>query len=215
MSKTGPLADVLGGLADDAEQTFGLTGERHHAHAHQFLLQAVIQSRLGKDGRIGVIEILQQVLLHRRHVVHRLGHEPGQFLEAGETVELERIELCLAFRRMGNAGLNLAFGLDFNLAQLTAQADNVFGQVEQRTLQAAHLAFDPGPRNRQLTGLIDQAIDQVGPNAQRCPLAAGLGVAFALGQRQWPATRSGSAASVVGSTSSRHFLRPGAQALDG
>ena len=174
--EVGPLAQFLGGLANDAEQTLGLTGERHHAHAHQFLLQAAIEARLRDDGRVGIIEVLEQVLLHGRHVVDRLGHEAGELLEAGKAVEFERVEIRLPIVRLGDPRLNLALGLNFDFAQLTTQTDDVFRQVEQRALEAEHFAFDPRPRDGQFAGLVDQSVDQIGPDTQRCALCTGLGI---------------------------------------
>jgi hypothetical protein len=76
-------------------KALGLAGERHHAHAHQLLLQATVKAGLGENGRIGVVKVLEKVLLHGRHVIDRLGHETGQFLEARKAVEFKRIEVRL------------------------------------------------------------------------------------------------------------------------
>ena len=78
--------------------------------------------------------------------------------------------------RLGDPRLNLAFGLNFDFAQLTAQTNDVFGQIEQRPLEAAHFAFDSRPRDGQFAGFVDQSVDQVGADAQRCALRASLGV---------------------------------------
>ncbi len=132
-----------------------------------------------ENRRIGIVKVLQQILLDRRNVVDRLGHEAGQFLEAREAVEFQRVEIGFAFRRMGNTRLDLRFGLDFDVAQLAAQTNDVFRQFQQRALQAAHFAFDPGPGDGQLARFIDQTVDQVGTNAQGRPLTRRL--AFAVG----------------------------------
>ena len=42
---------------------------------------------------------------------------------------------------LGQAGLHLGVGLDFDFAQLVAQADDVFGEVEQGAAQGAKFAF--------------------------------------------------------------------------
>ena len=62
--------------------------------------------------------------------------------------------------------LHLAFGLDLDLAQLRAQAVDVLGQVEERGLDAAHVALDPAARDRYFARLVDQAVDEVGAHAQ-------------------------------------------------
>jgi hypothetical protein len=179
--QVGAFANLLGRLADDAVKAFRLTGEGNHPNAHQRLLQTAVKARLGKNGRIGVVEVLQQILLYRRHVIDRLGHEAGEFLEARKTVEFQRVELGLAFGGVSDVSLNLAFGLNFNFTQLAAQANDVFSEVEQRAFQAAHFAFNPGSCNRQLTRLVNQTVNQVGTDPYRCLLtpASASGSAFA------------------------------------
>jgi len=174
--QVGAFANLLGRLADDAVKAFRLTGEGNHPNAHQRLLQTTVEARLGKNGRIGVVEVLQQILLHRRHVIDRLRHEAGEFLEARKTVEFKRVELGLTFGGVSNVSLNLAFGLNFNFTQLAAQANDVFGEVEQRAFQAAHFAFNPGSCNRQLTRLVNQTVNQVGTDPYRCLLTTRLGI---------------------------------------
>ena len=99
-------------------------------------------------------------------VVDRLGHHPRQFLEAGETVEFERIEVGVLLIGLRDARLHLRLGLNLDLAQLPAQTNDVLGQVEQRLLQAAHFAFDSGARNRQFACLVNQAVNQLGADTQ-------------------------------------------------
>ena len=185
----GAFADILGGLPDDPVKTVGLAGERNHPDGHQFLLQAAVQTRLGDDRRVGVIQVFQQVLLYRRNVVHRLGHEARQFLEAREAVEFERIELGHAF--VGHPRLNLAFRLNFDFAQLAAQTNDVFGQIKQRALQVAHFAFDTRPGNGQFAGFVDQPVDQIGTHAQRTALCRSgrIGLALRFAEVGWQGSR--------------------------
>jgi len=81
---------------------------------------------------------------------------------------------------LGDTRLDLAFGLDFNLAQLPPQTDDVFGQIEQGPLEAAHFTFDARPGNRKLARLVDQTVDQVGPDAESCALRASLDIMVAV-----------------------------------
>jgi hypothetical protein len=164
--QVGALAGILGGLAHHAVQSFGKAFEGHHAHAHQALRQFAGEARLGGDGGVGVVEVAQQVLLHGGDVVHAFGHHPRHFLEAGETVELERIEFLRAFGCQRLLRLHLGFGLDFHFAQLIAQADHVFRQVEQRHLEGQQFAFDAAAGDRDFAGFVDQLVDQVGAYAQ-------------------------------------------------
>jgi hypothetical protein len=80
-------------LADDTIEAIGDAAERDHAHRHQLLLYFAVQTRLRDDRRVGVIEVLEQVLLDGGDVIDRFGHHPRQFLEAGEAIELEGIEI--------------------------------------------------------------------------------------------------------------------------
>ena len=129
--QVGALAGILGRLSHHAMQAVGQAFEGHHAHAHQALRQFAGETRLGDDGRVGLVEIAHQVLLHGRDVVHAFGHHPRHFLEAGEAVEFERIELQRTLAGQGLLRLHLGLGLDLDLAQLLAQANHVFRQFEQ------------------------------------------------------------------------------------
>ena len=73
-------------------------------------------------------------LLDRHHVVQALGHQPGELLQARIAVELERVELALLLVHHRQARLHLAVGLDFDLAQLVAQARDALREVGERLL---------------------------------------------------------------------------------
>ena len=135
--------------------------------------------------------LLQQRLLDGRHVVDALGEAARQFLEARVAVELQRIEASARLVDHRHARLDLRLGLDFDLAHLRAQADHAVGQLEQVALERAQLALDAGARDRDLAGLVDQTIDQVGAHAQHRALR---GFAFAPAPRAAAARRRGGAA---------------------
>ena len=172
--KVGPFAEFLGGLPHNTVETLGLAGEGHHANTHQLLLQLAVHSRLREDGRVGVVQVLEQVLLHGGDVVDRLGHHPGQFLEAGEAVEFERVEAGERFVGNGCARLHLRFGLNLDVAQLAAKPDHVFREVQQRAFETDHFAFDPGAGDGEFACLVNQLVDQVGTNPQRGFLRGGF-----------------------------------------
>ena len=111
-------------------------------------------------------------MLHGRHVIDALGHHPGQFLEAREAVEFERIKLHI-LHGVCLLRSHLALGLNFNFADLVAQPDDVFGEFQQRYFNRTHFAFDTCPRNCHFTGFIDQFINQIGAYAQM-HLGAGM-----------------------------------------
>ena len=115
-------------------------------------------------------------MLNRGHVIDALGHHARQFLQTGVTVHLQRIEIGMYRFGLRDAGLHLHVGLDLHLAQLVAQANDVFGEVEQGAALGTQFAFDAGARNADLAGFIDKAIDQIGAHAQRC--GGGVGTLF-------------------------------------
>ncbi len=159
------LVDFLRCLARDAEQALGDAGKLHHAHPHQILLQVARQARLRHQIGGRAVDRLGQVLLHRSDVVDAFGHHAGQLLQAREAVELERIEFAIG--RMRHARRDLRFGLDFDFAQLVPQAHDVFGQLAEGSADCADVGFEPRTRNRHFTGLIDQAIKNIGTHAHQ------------------------------------------------
>jgi hypothetical protein len=63
--------------------------------------------------------------------------------------------------------LHLRLGLDFDLAQLRAQARDVVGEFLHGRLEGAHFAFDPAARDGDFARLVDQAVDDVRTHAQQ------------------------------------------------
>jgi hypothetical protein len=57
--RTGKSTDDLAQGAYQVISAFGDTAERHHADRHQFLLHVTVQSRLCKDCRVGVVQVLE------------------------------------------------------------------------------------------------------------------------------------------------------------
>ena len=116
--------------------------------------------------RIGVIEILEQGLLDRRHVVHAFDERARQLLEACESVELERVEFLIDGLDRRHARLYLRFRLQLDLAYLSPQPDHAVRELEQVRFQRAQLPFDSGSRDGHFTCLVHQAIDDIRANAQ-------------------------------------------------
>ena len=116
-------------------------------------------------------------LLDGGHVADALRHHPGEFLEAGVAVHLQRVELGGMGLDLGQAGLHLGVGLDFDFAQLVAQADDVLGEVEQGAAQGAQFAFDAGARDADFARFVHKLVDAAGFDAQLG--ARGLGGDFA------------------------------------
>ena len=112
--------DLIAGLPGEA---LHMALERHHARAHQAVLQLRDRARLlgQKIGRI-LRQGLKE-LLDARDIARRLGECARELLDRRVTVELERIEIA----PMRDAALlvtvkNLRLGLDLKLAQLLLQA---------------------------------------------------------------------------------------------
>ncbi len=93
--EVGALVELLRGRAQDPVQALGQAAERHRADREQPLLHLARQPRLREQRRVGVVEVLEQRLLHRRHVVDAFGERARQLLEARVAVELQRIELAV------------------------------------------------------------------------------------------------------------------------
>ena len=136
------LVDFFRSLPRDAIQTFRDTGELHHAHAHQILLQITRQTPLRGQVVAGIVDGACQILLHRADVVDAFRHHAGQLLQARKTVEFERIEFAIGGVR--HARRDLRFRLHFDFAQLDAQARYVFRHFRQGLAQGADFGFKLG-----------------------------------------------------------------------
>src|SRR5437879_2193677 len=84
----------------------------------QILLQVAVQPRLGEQGFLRFVDRIDEVAVHRRYVADALRHEPRHFLEAGEAVEFERVEIALCLLGELKARLHLRLRLDLDLAKL-------------------------------------------------------------------------------------------------
>ena len=135
------LARFLGRLAHHAVEALGEAFELHHAGAQQVVLQVARQAGLGHELVFGGFQAALQGALHGGHVVDRLGHHPGEFLEARVAVELQRVELLGGGPRGFHPGGDLGLGLQLDVAQLLTQAVEVLGQVGQGTTDLADLAL--------------------------------------------------------------------------
>ena len=118
MSSLTCLPVSLDGLAHHAVQALGDALELHHAGAQQVALQFARLAGLGDQVVLGRLHGALQVALHGGHVVHRLGHHAGEFLHAGEAVELQRVKPGLRILGLRQARLHLGLGLQFDVAQL-------------------------------------------------------------------------------------------------
>ena len=160
------LVELARGRAQDPVQALGQAAERDRPDREQALLHVARQARLREQRGVRVVQVLEQRLLHGRHVVHALRERSRELLEARVAVELERVEALVRLGDRAHPRLDLGFGLDLDLAHLPAQPDHAAGELEQVRLERAQLAFDARTRDRDLAGLVGQPVDQVGTHAQ-------------------------------------------------
>ena len=102
-----------------------------------------------------------QVSLHGRNVVNRLSHHPGQFLNAGETVKLERVESLRRVFGLCQAGLHLGLSLHFNIPELMPQSIQIACQFAKGTAKLPESGIKPGTGDHHFTSLIDQTVEKL------------------------------------------------------
>jgi hypothetical protein len=119
----GLLARVQRGLPHDARKTLHVALERHHARAHQAVLQ------LGDGAPLLLQQVLRiarqrfQQLLDARDVIGRLRQRARELLDGGIAVQLQRVEITAVAAGLGLVPVqDLRLGLDLELAQLLLQA---------------------------------------------------------------------------------------------
>jgi hypothetical protein len=99
------------------------------------------------------------------------------------TVELQRIERLVGVLGLGQARLHLGLGLQLDVAQLQTQPVQVAGQIFERPAQGDQFALHPGARDHDLTGLVHQAVKQLGPDPDRCTGAGSQGSRYRQGRQ--------------------------------
>ena len=136
----GALVGIGGGLAHDARQPLHVALERHHAGAHQSVLQLGDRARLQLQLILGVAHQALEQLLEAGHVVGRFGQRARVLLDRRITVELQRIKSLPVARLLVVPVQDLRFGLDLELAQLFLQSRDgarELGEVEFHRARAA------------------------------------------------------------------------------
>ena len=145
----GALAGIGRSLAHDARQALHMALERHHARAHQAVLQ------LGDRARL----LLQQILrlghqgleqpLEAGHVAGRFGQRARELLDRRVAVQLQRIEFLPVPGLVVVPVQDLRLGLHLELAQLLLQARDGARELAQIELDRAQLLLEA--RARMLT----------------------------------------------------------------
>src|SRR6185437_13622066 len=173
-----PCATRSGGASQGTAQVRHHGLERHHARAHQAVLQIGVHPRLLQQQRFGLARLVIQDVLDRSQVGHRLGQRARVLLQVREAVEFQRVErgafagfvLALVARQ------DLGFGFDLELAQLFAQAQHRLVQFDQVEAEVADLLLQARAIDRGLACGIDQRIEQVGTHADQFRGRVHLGI---------------------------------------
>ena len=121
---------------------------------------------LGVELVVGAIQRALQLTLHRGHVVDRLGHAAGDFLDPGEAVELQRVKSLLGVARQRQARLHLGFGLQLHVAQLQSQALQVGAQLGERAARGGQRTLYTGAADHDFAGFVDQSVQHIGGHTQ-------------------------------------------------
>ena len=191
----GLLARVGRDLPHQAAEALHVALERHHARAHQAVLQ------FGDDARL----LQQQVLRFARQVLEqafdaadvadRLGERARQLLDRRIAVELQRIEVGATRMLFLVPMQDLRFGLQLQLAQLLFQARHGAAELGEVELDRADLLLQPRAEDADFAGVVEQRVEQVGVDARE--FLAFLRLRLAARQRQCGLLRRG----LLGSTS--------------
>ena len=173
------LADLEGGLADDARESLRMLRERNHARAHEPVLEFGSHARLLHEQALRILRGVRHQLLDAGEVAQRFGQRARELLQRGVAVELERIEIAMAWILVLVSESDLRLRLQFELAQLFAQARNCLRQLAQVEVDGAELLLEPSAEDADLAGVVQQALEQRGVDARelaplaRCRRAAG------------------------------------------
>src|SRR5690606_14825449 len=103
-------------LADETRETLDVALERHHARAHESVLQLRHDARLLQEQVLRLARQILEQALDAGDVAHRFGERPRQLLNRRIAIELERIEIGAIRMLFFVAMQDLRFGLELELA---------------------------------------------------------------------------------------------------
>ena len=161
----GALAGFGRRLAHDARQPLHVALERHHARAHQAVLQLRDRARLLLQQVLRLLHQALQQPLDARHVARGLGEAARELLDGRVPVQFQRIEFGAMPGFLLVTVQDLLFGLDLQLALLFLQTRHGARQLAEVEFDRAHLLFEAGARNADLAGHVQQLIEQLGIDA--------------------------------------------------
>ena len=158
----GALAGVVRRLAHQTRQALHMALERHHAGAHQAVLQ------LGDDARLLRQKILRlagqglEQALNARDVARGLRQRTRELLQRGIAVELQRIEIVAARILVLMAVQHLRFGLDLEAAQLLLEARHGARELRQIEVDGIDLLIEARAEDAHLAGVVEHGVEQIG-----------------------------------------------------
>ena len=158
----GPLAGVVCRLTHQTRQALHMPLERHHACTHQAVLQFGDHAGLLRQQVLRLPGQRFQQTLDARDVPGGLGKRPGERLQRGIAVELERVEVAAARVLVLVPVEHLRLGLDLQSAQLFLEARDGTGQLRQVEVDGRDLLIEAGAKNAHLTRVVEHGVEQFG-----------------------------------------------------
>ena len=166
IAELGLLVRVGGGLAHDARQALHVALERHHARAHEAVLQLGDGARLLREQVLRVLgEVLEQSL-DAAHVVGGFRERARELLDRRVAIELERIEFAAPAFFFLVAMQDLRFGFELELAQLLLEARHRARQLTDVEIDGTDLLLQARARDAGLAGIVEQLVEQLGVDAR-------------------------------------------------
>ena len=157
-----PLAGVVRRLTHQPGEPLHVPLERHHARAHQAVLQ------LGDGASLLGQEILRlarqrlQQSLDARDVARGLGERARVLLDRGIAVELERVEVVAArILLVLMAVEHLRLGLDLESAQLLLETGHGARELRQIEVDGIDLLIEARAEDAHLAGIVQHRVEQV------------------------------------------------------
>ncbi len=179
------LAGVRRGLPHDARETLHVALERHHARAHESVLQLVDRARLLREQVLRVLGQVLEQLLNAADVVRRFGETAGELLDRGITVHFERIEIALLSALFLVAMQDLRFRLELELAQLFLETRDRARQLAHVEVDRADLLLEARTRDARFAGIVEQLVEELRIDARELRAIGGRRGLPPGGHRSW------------------------------
>src|SRR5579859_7445996 len=159
--------------------------ERHHARAHQTVLQFGNHPSLLRQQALRLPRQGFEQTLNARHIAGCLGQCARELLQGRVSIQLERIEIVTPRLHILVPMQHLCLGLYFQPAQLLLQARHRTRQLRQIEIDRVDLLIEAGAKDADLAGIVEHGVEQIRVNARHLhPLH---GRCLAARQYRWAA----------------------------